>query len=342
MSIKEALCRALYTMALAMPLAWLPAGSSSAAEPPTVRFAACGSCTAQGVEGLIIKQTNIAELVGLKIDVLFLNPPQMGAGVASDSLDVEFVGAQPTLAQLANNIPIRIVAFMYDFELRLEALPPIKDIAELKGKKIGVPFGTTAFKMASDIASKNGLPPGTLVNVAPADVGTALAGGQVSAVVIWDPLWGVIESTQKATPLDRRYHTGFTAMRAKFVEQNRDAAVRFLAAQMLAVAFRANNHAEAAKRYEAAFGVAVDVAQAAQAIDRSRDWKTVEEVNLELQAKDHQDLADTMAFVVKEKLIPREVDIKSAIDASLVKDAKELLRSNKIGVAQVRYVNNLK
>jgi ABC-type nitrate/sulfonate/bicarbonate transport system substrate-binding protein len=332
--------RLIFPVALAAPLA-LPAPALGA-DPAPIRFAACGSCTAQGIEGLIIKQTNIPELVGARIEVLFLNPPQMGAGIASESLDVEFVGAQPTLAQLANNIPIKIVSYMYDFELRLEALPPIKSAGDLKGKKIGVPFGTTAFKMANDVALKNGLPAGSLVNVAPADIGTALAGGQVSAVVIWDPIWGVIEKTHKAVPLERRFHTGFTAMRAKFLEQNRDAAVRFLAAQMLAVAFRANNHEEAAKRYEAAFGVATDVSHAAQQIDRSREWKTLEQVNLEIQPKDYQDLADTMAFVVKEKLIPREVDIKGSIDASLAKEAKEFLRSKNISVSQVKYVNNSK
>ena len=141
MSIKKMLGSCAAIAAAAM----LWAGTASAADLPVVRFAACGTCTAQGVEGLIIKQTNIGELVGLNINVLFLNPPQMGAGVASDSLDVEFVGAQPALAQLANNIPIKLVAFMYDFELRMEAVPPIKSVAELKDKKIGVPFGTTAY-----------------------------------------------------------------------------------------------------------------------------------------------------------------------------------------------------
>ena len=117
---------------------------------------------------------------------------------------------------------------------------------------------------------------------------------------------------------------------------------RRLVFDVFAVAFRGNNHAEAAKRYEVAFGAATDVSHAAQQIDRSRDWKTVEEVNLEIQSKDYQDLEDTMAFVVKEKLIPKEVDIKAATDTSLVKDAKELLRARNISVSQVKYVNNLK
>ncbi len=333
---------AMRKWASAAAAAALVSGAALAADPPVVRFAACGTCTAQGVEGLIIKQTNISELVGANINVLFLNPPQMGAGVASDSLDVEFVGAQPALAQLANNIPIKIVAFMYDFELRLEAMPSIKSVADLKDKKIGVPFGTTAYKFASEIALRHGIPASALVNVAPADIGNALAGGQVSAGVIWDPLWGVLEKTQKTVPLEKENHTGFTAMRGKFLEQNRDAAVRFVAAQILAVAFRGANAAEADKRYEAAFGVPADVAAAAQAIDRSRGWKTVEQVNLAISPGDVKDLKDTMAFVVKEKLIPKEVNIEAAIDPSLLKDAQQLLASKKITVDQVRYVNNSK
>lgn len=338
MSIKTSIWRSIGVTAAAA----LMAGSSLAAEGPVVRFAACGTCTAQGVEGLIIKQTNIPELVGANINVLFLNPPQMGAGVASDSLDVEFVGAQPVLAQLANGIPIKIVAFMYDFELRMEAAPPIKSAAELKDKKIGVPFGTTAYKFASEIVLRHGLPASSLVNVAPADIANAVAGGQVSAGVIWDPLWGVIEKTQKTTPLERENHTGFTAMRAKFLAEHRDTAVRFIAAQMLAVAFRGAHAAEADKRYEAAFGVPADVAAAAQAIDRSRAWKTVEQVNLDLQPGDHKDLKDTMTFVVKEKLIPKQVDIDGAIDTSLLKDARNLLATKKITVDQIRYVNDSK
>ena len=46
--------------------------------------------------------------------------------------------------------------------------------------------------------------------------------------------------------------------------------------------------------------------------------------------------------MIKEKLIPKEVDIDSAIDTSIVKDARQFLASNKISASQVRYVNNAK
>jgi hypothetical protein len=311
---------------------------ASGAELPQVRFAACGTCTSEDVEGLILKQTNIADLVGIKLDVLFLTPPQMGAGVASSSLDIEWVGPQPTLAQLANGIDIKIVAYQYDFELRLEALPAIRSIADLKDKKIGVPFGTTAYKVATDVVKRNGLPTPSIVNVGAADLGTALVGGQVSAVVIWDPVWGILEKTYKTGPLEKWFYTGFTNVRKAFLETNRNAAVRFLAAQMLSIVFRANNKAEVDRRYEIVFGVSADVAQAAQVIDRSYNWRELEQVKLELQEKDYESLGETKEYLLREKLITKNVDIKSSADMSLLSEAKQLLKSLDISASQITYV----
>lgn len=315
---------------------------AQAADRPAVRFAACGTCTAEGVEALILKQTNIAKLLGLDLKVLFLNPPAMGAGVASNSLDVEWIGDQPTLAQLSNGIPIKIAGYQFDFELRLEATPSISSIQQLAGKKIGVPFGTTAYELASEVAAAHGFPASAIVNVAPADLGTALHEGQVAAVSIWDPLWGILEKNYKTVPLSKVFHTGFVCMRAGFVRSDRQAAVKFLAAQILAIAFRAGNLAEADRRYEAAFGIPTDVAQAAQSIDRSIAWKSPDEVRLELLDKDYKDLATTQAFLLKNKLIPRAIDIKPAVDMSLWRDALKLISSSGISIAKIRYVSNAK
>jgi len=312
------------------------------AEPPLVRVGVCPTCTNEGVVGLILRQTNIADLVGIKLNVLFLNPPQMGEGIASSSLDVEWVGNQPTLAQLANGIPIKIVGFQFDFELRIEAMPPIKSLAELKDKKIGTPFGTTAYQLATTTLAQAGLPASALVNVAPSDLATALSGGQIAAVSIWDPLWGIIEKTHKTTPLARVSHSGFVCMRTAFLQSNREAAIRFLQAQILAMVYRANNHAEADRRYEAAFGIPVDAAQAAAKIDRSYGWKTLDDVDLDLTPRDYQGLANTLEFALKAKLIPRDVDYKAAVDLSVWKEALKRLKASGITMSQIRYVSTAK
>lgn len=315
---------------------------TSAQTQPTVRLSVCPTCTSEGVEGLILKQTNIAQLVGLNLNVLFLNPPDMGQGVASKSLDVEWVGDQPTLAQLANGIPVTIIGYQYDFQLRLEADASVKSVADLNGKKIGVPFGTTAYELASTTVQDAHLPPTTLINIAPTDLGTALGGGQVAAVSIWDPLWGIIENNEHTHPIGTAFHTGFVLARSDFVHENRDAIVKYLEAQILAIAFRANNHEEADKRYQAAFNIPVAVARAAQSFDRDYNWKDPAKVNLELQAKDYKDLSDTQKFALAAKLLPHEVDVKSAIDMSLCKDALARIKSANITVAQIHYVNNEK
>ena len=317
-------------------------GRGWAADAPRVRFAACGTCTSEGVEGLILKQTNIAEILGLNLDVLFLPPPQMGAGIASESLDVEWVGDQPTLAQLANQIPIKITGYQFDFELRLEAIPTIESIKDLAGKRIGTPFGTTAYKLASEIVIDNGFPLSVLANVGPADLGTALSGGQIAAASVWDPIWGILEKTYHTKALAKEFHTGFVNMRVAFVQTDHVSAVKFLAAQMLAMAFRANNADEADRRYETAFGIAPDIAHAAQVIDRSYAWKDPAAVNLELLDKDYATLEATQAFLLKNKLVPNKVDVKSAIDMSLWKEARQVIASHAILVSQIRYVSNAK
>lgn len=330
------------TLAVVLLSVSMLAAAPVPAASPTVRLGVCPTCTSEGVEGLILKQTNIADLVGLSLNILFLNPPDMGQGIATKSLDVEWVGDQPTLAQLANGIPVTVVGYQYDFELRVEGGPSVKTLADLQGKRVGVPFGTTAYELATNTVEAAGLPASALVNVAPTDLGTAISGGQVGAVCIWDPLWGIIEKTQHTTPLAKAFHTGFVLARNDFVHDNRDALVKYLEAQILAIAFRANHHEEADQRYQTAFGIPDDVARAAESIDRDYNWKNPDQVSLEFLPKDYQDLADTQKFALSAKLLPREVDFKSAIDMSLWRDALAQIKAAKITVKQIHYVSNAK
>ena len=312
------------------------------AQTPTVRLGVCPTCTSEGVEGLILKQTNIQQLVGVNLNVLFLNPPDMGQGIASKSLDVEWVGDQPTLAQLSNGIPVKIIGYQYDFELRIEGGQGINTLADLKGKKIGTPFGTTAYNLSVTTMQANGLALSDLINVAPTDLGTALTGGQISAITIWDPLWGIIEANYHTKPLAKAFHTGFVLGRADFVQSDREAIVKYLECQILAIAFRANNKEEADKRYLAAFNIPLAAAQAAESIDRDYNWKNPEQVSLELQPKDYQDLSEVQKFALDTKLIPHEVDVKSATDMTLWRDAVARIKTAKIKVSQIRYVSNAK
>lgn len=327
---------------IAFLLALVGSGHVSAQTQPTVRVGVCPTCTSEGVEGLILKQTNIAQLVGLNLNVLFLNPPDMGQGIASKSLDIEWVGDQPTLAQLSNGIPVTIVGYQFDFQLRIEADASIRTISDLNGKKVGTPFGTTAYQLAASTIQNASLPPSTLINVAPTDLGTAMSGGQVAAVSIWDPLWGIIEQTNHTHPIATAFHTGFVLGRNDFLHENRDAAVKYLEAQILAIAFRANNQAEADKRYHTAFNIPEDAARAAESIDRDYNWKDPSKVNIELQPKDYKDLSDTQKFALAAKLLPHEVDLNSAVDMSFCKEALSRIKAAKFTVSQIHYVNNEK
>lgn len=322
-----------------------PSASASAAavdrsEILPVRFAYCPNCTSQGVEGIILEDTNIAEIVGLDMEILALAPPAMGEGIASESLDVEWVGSQPTLAQLANDIPIYITAFQYDFELRMVATDAVESTADLAGKKIGVPFGTTAFQMTNNVLLKEGLEPGVdveLINVQANNLSPAVSEGAIDVATIWDPVWGVLMTDLDMHSIASERHTGFTNMRGGFVEENREAAIRFLEAQIIAVAFRANNAEEANQRYEERYGIPVAIAEEAQTIDRSIDWQDLEDVDLSLQDQDTADLENTLEFVLEANLIPREIDVLDAIDESMVEEAMARVRSGEYDLADVTW-----
>lgn len=329
-----------YILAVALLIGMLAAPAS--AQTPTVRLGVCPTCTGEGVEGLILKQTNIPQLVGLNLNILFLNPPDMGGGIASKSLDIEWVGDQPTLSQLSNGIPVKIIGYQYDFELRVEAAPGINSLADLKGKKLGTPFGTTAYELSVNTIQGNGLALSDLINIAPTDLGTALGGGQISAMTIWDPLWGIIEATYHTKPLAKAYHTGFVLGRTDFIRDEREATVRYLECQMLAIAFRANNKEEADRRYQAAFNIPVAASHAAEVGDRDYNWKNPEQVSLELQPKDYQDLDGVQKFALGAKLLPHEVDFRSETDMSLWREALARIKAAKIKISQIHYTSNAK
>ncbi|MGH7331012.1 MAG: ABC transporter substrate-binding protein, partial [Polyangiaceae bacterium] len=248
----------------------------------------------------------------------------------------------PTLAQISNGIPVKLIGYQYDFELRIEAAPGINSFADLKGKKFCTPFGTTAYEFSVNTMREQGLAASDLINVAPTDLGTAISGGQISAMTIWDPLWGIIEATYHTKPLAKAFHTGFVLGRADFVQNEREATVKYLEAQMLAIAFRANNKEEADKRYLAAFNIPLAAAQAAESIDRDYNWKNPEQVSLELQNKDYQDLAEVQKFALGAKLIPHEVDVKAQTDMSLWREALARLKASKITISQIHYISNAK
>jgi sulfonate transport system substrate-binding protein len=117
--------------------------------------------------------------------------PPINEALITDRVDLMLEAEAPALIGRAAGADIKIVAIECRFKLELlvKADSPIKQVKDLKGKKVAVLAGTgphegvmknlkAAGFRASDIE---------VVNMAPADAKAALAAGRIDAWVVWPP-----------------------------------------------------------------------------------------------------------------------------------------------------------
>jgi taurine transport system substrate-binding protein len=142
---------------------------------------------------LIAKQLGWHEAaLGTKIEWRqFESGRDVNTAIASGSIDIGLVGSSPAAAGLANGLPYDVIAF-YDVIGDAEALAvrdSIKSFADLKGKKIGAPFGSTTHYSLLQVLKLNKISPDevTLLDFNPSDLLAAWTRGDIDAAYVWQP-----------------------------------------------------------------------------------------------------------------------------------------------------------
>ena len=98
----------------------------------------------------------------------------------------------PSVSLAAVNAPIAVIGRQSVFRgaIVASAKSDIKTLADLKGKKLYGPFGSSIYLAALAMLEKAGLKPGKdveMVNMGFADLSDAMRAGKVDAVFVWDP-----------------------------------------------------------------------------------------------------------------------------------------------------------
>jgi aliphatic sulfonates family ABC transporter substrate-binding protein len=185
--------------------------------------------------------TGLFEKNGLDVKLSqFPAGPAMLPALAASEVDIAWMGEFPAVTGYSNGLPIEIL-FMERLDLtnvRLSANPAagITQIADLKGKKIGVAIGSTSHYHTLQALAQNGLKPSdvTLVNLTPANMPPAYIAGQIDAAFVWEPNIGAIEragAKPVATTKSLNMITGGVwVARKPFVADNAETVRRFLTA----------------------------------------------------------------------------------------------------------------
>lgn len=168
----------------------------------------------------------------------------------SKSADLGLIGSSPTTIALSKplDLPIKVV-WIQEVIGTAEALvshdSSIKTVADLRGKKVAVPFSSTAHFSLLQALDGAGLTEGkdvTLVNLAPDAILAAWQSGQVDAAWIWNPVQSEIAKSGKVifssadTAKAGKPTFDLSAATSDFVDQNAAFMKQWATAQNKAVA----------------------------------------------------------------------------------------------------------
>lgn len=136
---------------------------------------------------------------GLDADLkVFTNGPIQVQALGAGSLDFAYIGPGAMWLPASGHAKVIAVNALGDTD-RVISQPGIKTMAELKGKKVGVPEGTSGDMLLRLALKKNGMTLDDIevVKMDPSTVVTAFASGQVDGAGIWYPFVEVVRKRIK-------------------------------------------------------------------------------------------------------------------------------------------------
>jgi sulfonate transport system substrate-binding protein len=139
--------------------------------------------------------------------VQFPSGPPLLEALNAGSIDFGYTGdAPPIFAQAAGADLVYIAASPADGvgeALIVKPDSPVRTVAELKGKRIGLTKGSSAHNFLIVALERAGVKYDeiTPVFLAPADAAAAFANGSIDAWAIWDPFLAIAEQREKARSL---------------------------------------------------------------------------------------------------------------------------------------------
>ncbi|MFZ4724291.1 MAG: ABC transporter substrate-binding protein [Paludibacter sp.] len=261
----------------------------------------------------------------------FLFGPDMLEAALGGNLDVTTVGVVPAINLLAASDDWVVVCRLIDFSCVTIARTGsgIMTYADLKGKKLGVPFGSGAHPYIVQRLNENKLTHGAkssdveLINVSPAEAMVVVQQGGVDAMGIWEPNATIIESKGLGKAIDEKRYIGLMLIRKSIVEKNPEQVVALIKSLIEANLYVAKNREQSDEWFAKRSGMNKELLKKIRIIEPNLKAKKIEDVSVQISAEDmalSQQVADQM---FDSKLIKRKVIISEHTNLLLAKQATE-------------------
>lgn len=254
------------------------------------------------------------------------------SAVMSGGIDIACTGIVSALALMARGArQFAIIAVPENFG-RVEGIlarPGIKTAQDLKGKKLGVTFASSAHLLVLDIIAKAGLKPDevTVLNVPAPELPAAMQTGQIDAAAAWTPQFDAIRRQPGVALLADDTHFSLyqshkvtpgpdvLVVRRAFAEKNGDAVKAYLKAYFRATATLRERPEDAARALAKLTSLNTEDQLAAI---KGADWYSQAQQAEILKGTYIDGLQKLAELLVQHKQIDKAPAVKDWIDASFI------------------------
>jgi aliphatic sulfonates family ABC transporter substrate-binding protein len=294
---------------------------------------------------LVARELKLFDKAGLAPTfVKFVAGPPMIEAAREKRIDVTSIGTVPLLRGLAQGIDWVVVGInpegSYGEGLVAGRDSGISTVADLSGKRIAYVKGSTAdFGLLTALKQlgirRNQV---TLLDMAPAEQLTALANKEIDAAMVWEPWMQkmVHEANARVIVTEGEMGTYMAvdvyAARGDWLRDNREAALRFLRAIVMASEVLQKSPEIGVRAFAKEMGIKEEWAERIYEDSpppKMEYWTDPHyRYSLVKGSEFHRRLGYLASFLVNEKLISKEVDLRNVLDASLITDT---LKTRKTG-----------
>ncbi|MED4455021.1 aliphatic sulfonate ABC transporter substrate-binding protein [Metabacillus fastidiosus] len=257
--------------------------------------------------------------------------PQFDA-ILTNRLDLAVTGNTPVITAQISNIPFKEIAIGSTGSKNVALLLPknsfVKELKELKGKKIAVAKGTAAYDILFRLLDKSGLKAGDveIIQLNPDEAKAAFISGSVDAWSIGEPYLSTAVVDDGAVVLADGstidyVSPAFHVARTKFTEEHPELVTAYLKVLEKTLIWQNENLDEAVKIYSESTKLNENVVES---VIKNVSFATLPVSDEYVKAQ--QELAK---FLFNEKAVNKIVDPSEVVDNTFINEALKDAKSNK-------------
>jgi len=275
--------------------------------------------------------TDIAKKENLNLQFVgFLFGPDMNEAAINHDINCLNTGNVPAISLLAKSSDWTIIARLIRQPLSIIARngSGIKNIEDLKGKTLGIPYGSGPHPYLLSLLKSHGLWDGkselplNIMNIAPSEQIMALQQKSVDAIATWEPQSTIAIQKKLGILIDQEITPGFIIVEKKFAQNNPETIVNLLRAYLQAEYF-VSTHKELTDTWFAeASHFGKDLISKIQIVEPNILQKDPKKIDLNLN---EEEIAKTQEYadeLLAAGLIKNPVSIKENIDLSFLQKAQ--------------------